>query len=120
MAHDLGQLLGVGAHLATLRRTRVGEFGLEEAHTLAQIEQAEDIESLFVHPRRVLPEFPSVTATEENLARIRNGMAVNLPEMSRAPLVKVFAGQAELVCIASRVAGTLFHPKVVVVAGRPG
>ena len=35
----------------------------------------------------------------------RNGMAVKLPEMSRAPLVKVFAGQAELVCIASRVAG---------------
>ena len=50
-------------------------------------------------------------------ARIRNGMAVNLPEMSRAPLVKVFAGQTELVCIAGRVAGTLFHPKVVLAAG---
>ena len=117
VAHDLGQLLGVGAHLATLRRTQVGEFGLEDAHTLKQIEQAEDIESLCVHLRRILPEFPSVTATEDNLARIRNGMAVNLPEMSRAPLVKVFAGQADLVCIASRVAGTLFHPKVVLVAG---
>ena len=117
VAHDLGQLLGVGAHLATLRRTRVGEFSLEEARTLEQLEQAEDVESLFVHPRRILPEFPSVTAPEESLARIRNGMAVNLPEMSRAPLVKVFAGQAELVCIASRVAGTLFHPKVVLASG---
>jgi len=117
VAHDLGQLLGVGAHLASLRRTRVGEFELEDAHTLEQIEQADDVEKLCVHPRRILPEFPSVTATEENLARIRNGMAVNLPEMSRAPLVKVFAGQAELVCIASRVAGTLFHPKVVLAAG---
>jgi tRNA pseudouridine55 synthase len=117
VAHDLGQLLGVGAHLATLRRTRVGEFGLEDAHTLDELVETNDIQSLFVHPRRVLPEFPSVTATDENLARIRNGMAVNLPEMSRAPLVKVFAGQAELVCIASRVAGTLFHPKVVLVSG---
>ena len=117
VAHDLGQLLGVGAHLATLRRTRVGEFGLEEAHTLDELEHAEDVQSLFVHPRRILPEFPSVTATEESLARIRNGMAVNLPDMSRAPLVKVFAGQAELVCIASRVAGTLFHPKVVLTSG---
>jgi hypothetical protein len=35
------------------------------------------------------------------------------------PLVKVFAGQTQLVCIASRVAGTLFHPKVVLVGGRP-
>jgi tRNA pseudouridine55 synthase len=113
VAHDLGQLLGVGAHLATLRRTRVGEFGLEDAHTLDELVEAEDVQNLFVHLRRILPEFPSVTAPEESLARIRNGMAVNLPEMSRAPLVKVFAGQAELVCIASRVAGTLFHPKVV-------
>ncbi len=117
VAHDLGQLLGVGAHLATLRRTRVGEFAQEDAHTLDELVAAEDIHSLFVHPRRILPEFPSVTAPEESLARIRHGMAVNLPEMSRAPLVKVFAGQAELVCIASRVAGTLFHPKVVLISG---
>ncbi|MGC2324618.1 MAG: tRNA pseudouridine(55) synthase, partial [Terriglobales bacterium] len=117
VAHDLGQLLGVGAHLASLRRTRVAEFGLEEARTLEQLEQAQDVASLCVHPRLILPTFPSVTAPEESLARIRNGMAVNLPEMSRAPLVKVFAGQAELVCIASRVAGTLFHPKVVLISG---
>ena len=117
VAHDLGQALGVGAHLASLRRTRVAEFSLEEARTLEQVEQVHNVEELLVHPRRILPEFPSVTAPEESLARIRNGMAVNLPEMSRAPLVKVFAGQAELVCIASRVAGTLFHPKVVLGIG---
>jgi tRNA pseudouridine55 synthase len=118
VAHDLGQLLGVGAHLATLRRTRVGEFAIEDAHTLQQIEAAgAGVAELFVHPRRILPEFPSVTATDENVARIRNGMAVNLPEMSQAKLVKVFAGQAELVCIASRIAGTLFHPKVVLAGG---
>lgn len=117
VAHDLGQLLGVGAHLSRLRRTRVAEFGTEEARTLEQLEQAEDVVSLCVHPRRILPDFPCVSAQEESLARIRNGMAVNLPEMSRAPLVKVFAGQAELVCIASRVAGTLFHPKVVLITG---
>jgi tRNA pseudouridine55 synthase len=117
VAHDLGQLLGVGAHLATLRRTRVAEFGQEDAHMLEKLEVAQDLETMFVHPRRILPEFPSVTAAEDSLGRIRNGMAVNLPEMSRAPLVKVYAGQAELVCIASRVAGTLFHPKVVLARG---
>ncbi len=40
---------------------------------------------------------------------------MNLPEMSRSPWVKVFAGQTELICLASRVAGTLFHPKVVLI-----
>jgi tRNA pseudouridine55 synthase len=56
-----------------------------------------------------------VTADDANANRIRHGQAVNLPDLSRARLVKVFAGQAELIAIASRVAGTLFHPKVVLV-----
>ena len=46
------------------------------------------------------------------LGRLRNGAQANLPEFSRAPLVKVFAGQRELVGIAKRVAGTLFQPVV--------
>jgi tRNA pseudouridine55 synthase len=44
---------------------------------------------------------------------IRVGRAVNLPELSKSRQVKVFYGQSELICIATRVAGTLFHPKVV-------
>ena len=47
---------------------------------------------------------------------IRNGRAVNLPELSRARQVKVFSGQRELIAIATRVAGTLFHPKIVLTA----
>jgi tRNA pseudouridine55 synthase len=38
---------------------------------------------------------------------------VNLPEFSKAPTVRVFAGQRELLAIARRVAGTLFQPKIV-------
>lgn len=116
VAHDMGELLGVGAHLATLRRTAVGEFGLADAKTLEQVEEAvrqDEAEELFVHPRRLLPDFPAVTATDESAAKIRHGHAVNLPEMSRARQVKVFAGQSELIAIARRVAGTLFHPEVV-------
>jgi tRNA pseudouridine55 synthase len=71
------------------------------------------VEALFIHPRKLLPNFPSVTADEPTVARIRSGRTVNLPELSRARQVKVFAGQRELIAIATRVAGTLFHPKIV-------
>jgi len=80
---------------------------------IAEAAAGSRLEELLIHPRRVLPALPSVTATEADVARIRNGRTVNLPEMSRSPWVKVFAGQTQLVCLASRVAGTLFHPKVV-------
>ncbi|MBV9479920.1 MAG: tRNA pseudouridine(55) synthase TruB, partial [Acidobacteria bacterium] len=56
---------------------------------------------------------PSLTANEESAAKIRLGQAVNLPELSRAKQIKVFYGQSELIAIATRIAGTLFHPKIV-------
>jgi tRNA pseudouridine55 synthase len=116
VAHDLGRRLSCGAHLESLRRTAVAEFSLEDALTLENIEykiERAPISELFVHPRKLLPQFPSVTADEESAAKIRAGRAVNLPELSRASRVKVFCGQRELIAIATRVAGTLFHPKIV-------
>ena len=153
VAHDMGQQLGCGAHLESLRRTAVAEFDITQAHTLEEIDQHiqesqtkschsepgtssvqtnpchsepgakpgeepavpnhEAIAALFIHPRQLLPQFPSVTADEPTAARIRNGRPINLPELSRARQVKVFYGQRDLIAIATRVAGTLFHPKIV-------
>ena len=125
IAHDMGQLATCGAHLESLRRTSVAEFELQDAHSLAELEQAAQgrekpdgeaqMEELFVHPRKLMPLLPSVTATEDVAARIRHGMAVNLSDFSRAPEVKVFCGQRNLIAIATRVAGTLFHPRIVLV-----
>jgi tRNA pseudouridine55 synthase len=116
VAHDMGRELGCGAHLESLRRTAVAEFNISDAHAVEQVERAAQsgrVEEMFVHPRRLLPDFPSVTADEENVARIHTGRAVNLPELSQARRVKVFRAQKELIAIATRVAGTLFHPSIV-------
>ena len=117
VAHELGQDLGCGGHLSRLRRTQAGVFTLSEAHTLEEFEALagiiEALEDLCVHPRTLLPEMPSVTGDAVVLGRLRNGAQANLPEFSGAPMVKVFAGQRELVGIAKRVAGTLFQPVVV-------
>jgi len=145
VAHEMGQRLGWGAHLESLRRTAVAEFDIAQAHTLIELEGVRDMErkeqqqvpplripslsgkecfgrddnptstldALFIHPRLLLPQIPAVTADESTAARIRSGRPVNLPELSRARLVKVFYGQSELIAIATRVAGTLFHPKIV-------
>ncbi len=127
VAHEMGQHLGCGGHLETLRRTTVAEFTLADAHTLDELAAAagktanqspdegtaEILADFFIHPRKLLPNLPSVTADEPTVARIRSGRTVNLPELSRARQVKVFAGQRDLIAIATRVAGTLFHPKLV-------
>ncbi len=156
VAHEMGRLLGSGAHLESLRRTAVAEFDIAKAHTLEEIEKQihegrlsegqinegqpkdchsdrsvpfpqgkergveepavfshQGIDALFIHPRQLLPQLPSVTADEPTAARIRTGRTVNLPDVSRARQVKVFQGQNDLIAIATRIAGTLFHPKIV-------
>ena len=40
LARDLGNALGCGAHLISLRRTRVGEFSIDCAHTLQSLDEA--------------------------------------------------------------------------------
>jgi tRNA pseudouridine55 synthase len=115
VAHELGQLAGCGAHLSTLRRTQAGSFTLEHAITIEQLKSLSSagIEALLPHPRTLLPEMPSVTVDEQLAGRMRNGMQVNVPDFSRAPLIKVFTAPTEMLCIAKRVAGTLTQPIVV-------
>ena len=124
VAHELGQRLGCGGHLASLRRTAAGPFLVEQACTLEALQQAAEassrsgcvssgLQERLIHPQTLLPNLGSVTADAATLLRLRNGMQVYLPEFSGAPEVKVFASQTELAAIAKRVAGTLFQPVVV-------
>ena len=117
VAHELGQLAGCGAHLSSLRRTQAGPFTLAQSIPVDELKSlAADraaIEARLPHPRTLLPEMPSVTIDDQLAGRIRNGMSVNLPDFSSAPLVKVFTGPTELLAIVKRVAGTLMQPTVV-------
>ena len=47
IARDAGAALGVGGHLTALRRTAVGEFGLDRAHTLEEL-----TDDFAMHPDR--------------------------------------------------------------------
>jgi tRNA pseudouridine55 synthase len=77
LARDLGAALGVGGHLSSLRRTRVGAFALGEAQTLEEAEKGLEIMPL----DRVVPNsFPTLTVNETQVGQIRNGQ--RLPGVS--------------------------------------
>jgi tRNA pseudouridine55 synthase len=70
LARDLGAALGVGGHLSSLRRTRVGAFTLDEAQTLEEAERGLRIVPL---DRVVHCSFPTLTVNENQAGQIRNG-----------------------------------------------
>lgn len=113
IAHELGQRLGCGAHLAALCRTRAGCFGLKETLTLEQISalaEQGNLQAAMPHPRTLLPDLAAVTVDDRTAANLRNGMACNLPEFSTCAYVKIFTGPDALFAIGRRIAGTLIQP----------
>lgn len=81
LAADIGQALGCGAHLAGLRRTRVGDLDLGAAVTLAHLESLDEAgRTACLQPvDALLRTLPSALLEGEAAERFRHGNPVDLP-----------------------------------------
>ena len=119
IAHDLGQALGCGAHLEQLRRLASGEFELDQARTLEQLESLAAEERLvdaIVPPGKMLPGLPSVFVDDVTVAQIRLGRdcpASPFRSQPAAKYVKAVTRTGDLVAIGEVVLPNLYHPAVV-------
>ena len=119
IAHDLGQALGWGAHITELRRLASGEFEIDQARTLEQLEAlaAEDrLLDAFVPAEKLLPAFPSVFVDELTSAQVRNGRNFPASPFRADPpskYVKAVTRTGTLVAIGEVVLPNLYHPVVV-------
>jgi tRNA pseudouridine55 synthase len=79
LAEDFGKLLGVGAHVAELRRTRVGDFGIQQASTLDELKVSvaeEALGKVFLCSDAALSRLPFFDLNADEVRRIQNGMPV--------------------------------------------
>ncbi len=77
LCRDIGTRLGTGAAMDELERTQSGIFTKENSYTFSEIEDAvknNTIEEILIKPDQVLTEYREVNATEENIAKIKNGI----------------------------------------------
>ncbi len=83
LAEDFGKQLGIGAHLAELRRTRVGDFKIGSASTLEQLKESVAEESLgqvLLPPDAALPHLPAVDLVDADVRKVRHGLSVEVSE----------------------------------------
>jgi tRNA pseudouridine55 synthase len=94
LAHDLGGILGCGAHLAGLRRTRVGSLDLADAVTLEALEGLPQAarDDLLRPVDSLVARLPAAQLDEEGARRFGQGQAVSLPPAAQAGGVRVYAG----------------------------
>ena len=137
LAHEMGQRLGCGAHLAEIERTAVGEFSLEQAVRLEELSErsrsgkfADSLSRL----ENLLPNFPKVNVLPIVERRVRHGTKFNITlaqvqpgrvepvpgattELDggepRPPRLRVFSQQNGLIAIAEPVVPRTYQPIVV-------
>ena len=114
LARDLGESLGVGAHLAELRRTRIGPFRVEDALPVGELELEESVSRALVSPLDALGHIERVDLDEESAARVRMGQflaadAYGLP--AEKSLLALSCG-GQLVAVASVQEGRIRPRKV--------
>jgi len=110
LARDLGRAVGSAAHLAALRRVRVGPFDVADANDLAALrERTPRLHDL----REALGDMPVVTADEAMVQRVRQGRSFDADADGAHLLVVDAAG--EVIAVARR-DGDRWHPDVVLAA----
>ncbi len=78
LAHDLGQALGCGAHLTSLRRVRSGGFTEDQAVRLEAV-----TETAVIPLERLLDTWPQVSVDDHQIPRIAHGNPVPAPQAAR-------------------------------------
>ncbi len=107
-AHDLGQRLGCGAHLASLRRTRVGKFEIEDAVSLEEVSE-DDLWPL----AEALPPTPIVSLTHRQVESIRQGQSIGYARAPGGVVCGLVGPDGEVVGMA-RIHGQELQPEVVI------
>ena len=137
LAHDLGKLYGCGAHLAEIVRTAVGEFTLDQAASLPELERDAKVGEIIgrvIRLENLLPDLPRATVLPIVEKRIRHGAKFNLsiaqvqsgratsaqgaPEQLdsgdwKPTRLRVFNQQGQLIAIAEPVVPRTYQPIVV-------
>ena len=122
LAESLGECLGVGAHLASLRRMRAGAFKISEAKTLEELEniaRRNEISKILISTDAALSALPFMHLTDEETRKALNGLPVRVPHAleERWPegqWVRMRDRQGNLIAVGLyRSASRDVHPRVV-------
>jgi len=95
LVEDLGELLHCGAHVIELRRTSLGPFTDPEMHTLGELELlakkgVSNLDEVLLSTDHALLAWPAVTISEDQMIDIRNGHAMQIPNLPADGMVRIY------------------------------
>ncbi len=113
LGEDIGEALGCGAHLGSLRRIETGGFVVARCITLAALEAMSEAERdvCLLAPQSLVAAYPSVTLDADNAGRFLSGLRRRGNWGGNAPLVQVYGSAPEAFLGSARIAGDELIPQ---------
>jgi predicted rRNA pseudouridine synthase len=113
LCHDIGEALGVGAHMEGLRRTGIGPFSIGEAVTMEQLKSRGAAALFPLEQALERTGLPGAVVKKASLEKLMNGVPLNLSELTRKPpkgLLGLYDSQGRLLALA-RIEGGKARPE---------
>lgn len=108
LCHDIGEYLGTGACMSSLRRIKAGEYDVSAAYTIEQIQAFADqgkLGEIVLPVDSMFSDHPSVTVTEKIEKKIRCGNAV--PVDLDSGCYRIYSESGEFLALGQAENGTL-------------
>jgi tRNA pseudouridine55 synthase len=104
LAEDIGKKLETGAHLAELRRTKAGKFGIEKAVTLEKLEEifAENrLEEVLISMNEAVSHLPQAVLSETEIKKTQNGIKLKFEngEIEENQAVRMIDTEKNLIAV---------------------
>lgn len=108
LCEDIGNALGCGAYMNTLRRTQSGGFAISECHTteeLMQIKETGKIESVLIPTDKVFEAYDKVVLDDFLAAKAKNGIRIRRKGLTDGEKYRIYDQSGEFLAV-SRYNGT--------------
>ena len=106
LCHDIGQVLGCGGTMSSLRRTMAAGFTLEQAVSLDTVQNSEDRISLLLKVDAYFSEYPALTVAGSAEKKLRNGMTLVMPQLEPGQY-RVYGESGEFIALCAANDGKL-------------
>ena len=106
LCHDIGQALGCGGCMSSLRRSMAAGFALRDAHTLDEVQNAPDPTTLLLPVDTLFADRTELVLSPAAEKKIRNGMTAVLPSLTPGEY-RVYAQDGEFLALCRAQGGKL-------------
>lgn len=108
LCEDIGNSLGVGAYMESLRRTESGGFSINDCHEpleLTELKESEQLDSVIIPPENVFADYGEVVLDSRLALMHKNGIKIRRTGLSDGKLYRIYDTERNFLSV-SRYNGT--------------